>query len=104
MRWVSKMRPQNAPTRILLFALLAFLLLFGTTIQLTHVHMDGASHPDCALCQSAHNVVRPVTTLCVEQVFAVVTRISVPRKRLYREHVLSYSHWNRPPPFRIAVS
>lgn len=98
------MRPQNAPTRILLFAFLAFLLLFGTTIQLTHVHTDGAAHPDCALCQTAHNGVRPVTTLRVQQVFAVLTRISVPRKRLYREHIFSHSHWNRPPPFHIAVS
>ena len=104
MRWVGKMRPRNETTRILLFALLSFLLLFGTAIEATHVHTDGAAHPDCALCQTAHNVVRPVTTLCVEQVFAVLSRISVPRKRLYREHIFSFCHWNRPPPFQIAVS
>ena len=100
----SQIRPQNAATRFLLFALLAFLLLFGTTVQLTHVHTDGTAHPDCALCQTAHNVVRPVTTLCVQQVFVVLTSVSVPRKRLYREHIFSYSHWNRPPPFDLAVS
>jgi hypothetical protein len=98
------MRPQNAPTRILLLALLAFLLLFGTTIQLTHVHTDGASHPDCALCQTAHNVVRPVTTLCVQQVFVVFTRVAVPYKRQYREHIFSFSLCNRPPPNQTAVS
>src|SRR5579871_1138296 len=104
MRWVGKMRPRNAPTRILLFALLAFLLLFGTTTQLMHFHPDGSGHADCAVCQNAHNVVRPSSAPVVRPIFLVVQRLAAPTARLYREHLFSYSHWNRPPPDRIPVA
>ena len=85
------MRALNAPARILFVALFAILLLFGSTAQLTHVHAEGAVHPDCALCQSAHNVARPASAPCVQQVFVVFTRVAVLYKRQYREHIFSFS-------------
>src|ERR1700688_3497716 len=104
MRWVGKIRPQNAPARILFVALFAILLLIGSTAQLTHVHPNGSTHPDCALCQSAHNVAQPTSAPCVQQVFVVFTRVAIPHKRPYREHIFSFSLCNRPPPDQTAVS
>jgi len=79
-------------------ALLALLLMFGTTVQLTHIHLDAKAHQDCALCQSAHNVIRPAVAAPVQRSIAVVRRVAVPLTRQYREHIFSFSHWNRPPP------
>ena len=98
------MRAPNAPARILFVALFAILLLLGTTAQLTHVHANGTAHPDCALCQSAHNVARPSSAPCIQQVFVVVTRVAIPHKRPYREHIFSFSLCNRPPPDQTVVS
>lgn len=98
------MRAPNAPARILFVALFAILLLLGTTAQLTHVHADRVAHPDCALCQSAHNVARPASAPCIQQVFIVVMRVAVSHKRPYREHIFSFSLSNRPPPDQNAVS
>ena len=98
------MRAPNAPARILFVALFAILLLVGTTAQLTHVHANGSTRPDCALCQSAHNVARPTSAPCVQQVFVVFTRVAVLYKRQYREHIFSFSLCNRPPPDQTAVS
>lgn len=104
MSWVGKTRARNANIPALFVALLAILLIFGTTIQLTHVHTDGAAHADCALCQSAHNVVRPSAVPCIQPVFVVVTRVAILFERPYREHIFSFSHWNRPPPDRPAIA
>jgi hypothetical protein len=100
----AKTRASNTPTCILFVALFAILLLFGTTVQLIHVHPDGAEHANCALCQSVHNVVRPSAAPCIQPVFHVIARIALPRRRDYREHAFSYSHWNRPPPDLIAIA
>src|SRR5580692_3535472 len=102
MRWGVPSRPQNARARSLLVAVVAILLLFGTTLQLTHVHSDGASHQDCALCQSIHNVVRPSITPSIGQAFIFIAPVAAPLTRQHREHLFSYSHWNRPPPDRTA--
>ena len=100
----DKIRGSSPLTRILFVALFAILLAFGTTVQLAHVHSDGSGHADCALCQSVHNVVRPSSAPAVRPVFIIVQRIAPPTTLLYREHVFSYSHWNRPPPDQAPVA
>lgn len=104
MEQITKIRPSNSQLRIWSVAFFAILLLFASTIQLTHVHPDGTPHHDCALCQSAHQVVRPAVVPGIQQVTVVFTRVALPAKRQYREHVFSYSHWNRPPPDQVLAA
>lgn len=100
----DRMRASNSWTRTVFVAFFALLLAFGTTVQLTHFHADGTGHADCALCQNLHNVVRPSTAPSVRPVFLVVRRVTPPSARVYREHLFSYSHWNKPPPRSIAIA
>lgn len=99
-----KMPAADSRVRILLVALFIALLLSGTTVGLMHVHPDHAGHTDCALCQSTHNIARPSAAPIVRPAVLVVIRITLPSKREYREHLFSYSHWNRPPPDQSAVA
>src|SRR5581483_5041995 len=100
----NKIRASSPLTRILFVALFAFLLVFGTTVQLMHFHQDGSGHADCALCQNAHNVIRPLAAPAGRPILLVVQRAAPPTTRLYGEHLFSYSHWNRPPPSQIPVA
>src|ERR1700758_567118 len=100
----ERVRRANPLTRILFVAAFAFLLVLGTTVQVTHLHADGAGHTDCALCQNAYNFIRPSSVPAVRPIFLVVYRVSPPTTRVYREHLFSYSHWNRPPPEQIPVA
>lgn len=104
MAFGDKARSSNTLTRALFVTLFAFLLIFGTTVQLLHFHADGAQHADCALCQNAHNVIRPSTVPCVRPIFVVIQRFAPPSARPYREHLFSYSHWNRPPPDKTPIA
>jgi len=104
MERIAKIRLRNGQVRSLFVAFLAILLVFGTTIQLTHVHKDGAEHADCALCQSSHNVVRPEIAPCIQHVLEFSAPLPAPFKRPYREHLFSFSHWNRPPPDQTSNS
>jgi hypothetical protein len=101
---MSKLRMSNTQIRIWFVTLFALLLIFGSMVQLTHVHKDGAAHSDCALCQSAHNVVRPSASPCIQPVFVAIIRLAPPVQPQYREHIFSFSHWNRPPPDQTANS
>lgn len=85
-------------------ALLALLLMFGTTLQLTHIHLDGTAHQDCALCQTAHNVVRPAAAPPVRRAPVVVRRVVVPAARQCRPRIFATLYWNRPPPDRALYS
>ena len=104
MGWDRKIRASNTWIRILFVALFAILLLFSSTVQITHVHTDGTAHSDCALCQSAHNVVQPSAVSCIQPVFVVISRVTPSFKPHYREHIFSFSHWTRPPPDQTAIS
>jgi hypothetical protein len=100
----ERIRASSPTTRILFVALFAFLLVFGTTVQLLHFHADGNGHADCALCQNAHSAIRPTSAPRVQTVSLVIRRVAPPSTRLYREHLFSYSHWNRPPPDLAAIA
>jgi hypothetical protein len=100
----AKIRISDNRVRILSVALLVILLLFTSVVQVTHVHADGEMHADCGLCQTAHNTVRAPVVPCIQTVFLVLIRITPPLKREYREHVFSFSHWDRPPPDQPAIA
>jgi len=100
----AKLRASTKRARILLVALFVFLLLLGPTVGLMHVHPDGVGHTDCALCQSAHNIARPSVAAQIHHTVFAAIRITLPPRREYREHLFSYSHWNRPPPDQIAAA
>lgn len=100
----GKMRASSVQARILFVTFFVILLLLGTTVGLMHVHPDGAGHTDCALCQSAHNIARPSVAAHIRPTVFTAIRITLPHRREYREHLFSYSHWNRPPPDQIAVA
>lgn len=104
MAWGDRIRASGPMTRTLVVALFVVLLLLGPTVGLMHVHPDGAGHTDCALCQTAHNIARPSVAAHIRPTVFAAIRISLPPRREYREHLFSYSHWNRPPPDQIAVA
>jgi hypothetical protein len=79
-------------------ALMALLLIFGTTLKMTHIHLDGAVHQDCALCQTAHSAVRPAVAPLMRHSPVVVRRVAVPPVRHVWSQTFSAWHWNRPPP------
>jgi hypothetical protein len=81
------------------------LLLFGTTVQLTHSHTPNENHSDCSLCVTAHAAVEIV--ILPSGFVAPVTHVERPIaqaphaiKRLALEHPL----WNRPPPPSLPVA
>jgi hypothetical protein len=94
----GKFWSQKTPGRFLLVALIAALLLFSVTVQVTHFHPDGVAHQDCVLCQGVQNVVGPTVAPYVQELSTQLARVAVPLDRQFRLHILSYSHWNRPPP------
>src|SRR5581483_2320495 len=100
----DRIRASSPLTRTVFVALLAFLLVFGTTVQLLHFHPDGSGHADCVLCQNAHSIIRPSSAPAVRPIFLVVRRVAPLTTRLYREHLFSYSHWNKPPPSQAPVA
>jgi hypothetical protein len=91
---------RQACTRRHLTTLLCVLLLvFGTTLQMTHAHSSGESHADCSLCVTAH----AATTVPVPQIALVLPAAlaetpppapTSPRVPAYCAHPLSI----RPPP------
>src|ERR1017187_343545 len=104
MRWVGKIRNLSPRTRVLFAALLCILLLLGTTARLIHTHADGNAHTDCALCLTAHGALQPSIPPCVQQAFVISIRVVATYAWPYRDRVLSFSHWSRPPPDQTANS
>ena len=91
-------RGDGASIRLLSAVFLAVLLLFCTTVQLTHTHADGTS---IRIARSA----RQPTGLCIRRLrhafsktFVFVPSTAVIYDRQYRDHFLSFSLWSRPPP------
>lgn len=100
----AKTRTLSKRASVLFVASFIILLLLGTTAGVMHIHTDGAGHTDCALCQSAHSIARPSAAPRIQPVVFVAIRIAPVSTCEYREHLFSYSHWNRPPPAQIAIA
>jgi hypothetical protein len=80
------------------------LFLFGTTVQQAHFHPDGLTHADCTVCHTAPHVVQPSASCHIQQASIPTTRVVLSIEPVYREHLFSFSHWNRPPPDQTAVA
>ena len=83
----------------------ALLLIFGATVQVSHVHSAAdASHASCALCATAHAVVSPAAPLAIS-LAARQTAISVIAKEPALARRFPYfSLYTRPPPAVIVFS
>jgi hypothetical protein len=104
MRGVTQDRASEARKCFVLAILCTILLLFGTTLQQVHFHPDGLTHADCAVCHTAPHVVQPSAPSHAQQAPVPSTRVVLSIEPVYREHLFSFSHWNRPPPDRTAVA
>jgi hypothetical protein len=104
MRGVGHNRTWETRRRFVLAILCAFLFLFGITVQQTHFHPDGLTHADCTICHTAPHVVQPSASSNVLQAPVPSTRVVLSIEPVYREHLFSYCHWNRPPPDQTATA
>ena len=106
MRGTRQNRVPEVGRHVLFAIVCAILLLIGTTIQQTHFHADGLTHADCTICHTAHQVVQPSAECAVQQsaLPTTTTRVVLLSVRLPREHLFSFSHWNRPPPDQTAIA
>jgi hypothetical protein len=91
-------------TCFVLALLCVALFLFGTTLQQVHFHPDGLTHADCIVCHTAPHVVQPSASWDVQLAPIPTTRVVLSIEPVYREHLFSFSHWNRPPPDQTAVA
>jgi hypothetical protein len=101
---VSQDRTSEARKSFVLAILCTILLLFGTTVQQTHFHPDGLTHADCTICHTAPHVLQPSAPCHTQLAIVPSTRVVLSIEPVYREHLFSFSHWNRPPPDQTAVA
>ena len=104
MRGVGQDRAAESRKRFVLALLCVVLFLFGITVQQTHFHPDGLTHADCTVCHTAPHVVQPSASCHILQAPVPTTRVVLSIEPVYREHLFSFSHWNRPPPDQTAVA
>jgi hypothetical protein len=86
--------------RELYLALLcALLVIFAGLIQVTHSHgADTLSHPDCALCVSAHSTASPSALVILPAALTHIARIESAAPAEAPRFLFTYSHRIRPPP------
>ena len=87
-------------SRYILAVFCVLLVVFGTTVQLTHTHADKneTAHSDCALCNTAHATavaVAPPIVLIAVRLLAVVETPVVPVRPSLK---LGFALFTRPPP------
>jgi hypothetical protein len=86
--------------RELILALLCVVLvIFAGLVQLTHSHGSGTlSHPDCALCVSAHTTVSPSTPVTLPAPLTHIARVEIAAPTRAPRSLFKYSFRIRPPP------
>ena len=104
MRGVGQDRAVESRKCFVLALLCVVLFLFGTTLQQAHFHPDGLTHADCTVCHTAPHVVQPSASCDIQQAPVPTTRVVLSIEPVYREHLFSFSHWNRPPPDQTALA
>jgi hypothetical protein len=102
-------RSLNPRTRHSLWAVLGFLccalIVFSGVVQVGHTHADGrAVQSDCALCHTAHVVVRPPIPQPLPHTVRVVARISAALQPIRPRPFSAFSLFTRPPPVDIAFA
>jgi hypothetical protein len=84
---------------VLLALLCVVLVVFAGLIQVTHSHGgDSLSHPDCALCVSAHTTVSPSTPITAPAVLTHIARVEVAEPAAGPPCLFSDNFRIRPPP------
>jgi hypothetical protein len=92
----------RCPWRFALILGCALLLIFGSTLQITHTHSAAElSHAGCALCATAHAVISPASPLAV---LFTARRTSTPvieEQSKFAHRLFNFSLYKRPPPVAI---
>jgi uncharacterized membrane protein len=85
--------------RFLLALLCIVLVVVCGTIQVAHIHSDGAYHADCSLCATAHVVAQAATLHVALHVAPHVTFLRISARPIRRSGTLStFALFTRPPP------
>jgi hypothetical protein len=83
----------------------ALLLIFGSTVQVVHVHSpEDVSHSGCSLCATAHVIVSPVAPVAVSLPVRAQTVAVFDTEPSFAHDLLDFSRYTRPPPIAIAFS
>jgi hypothetical protein len=83
----------------------ALLLLFGSTVQVVHVHSpEDVSHSGCSLCATAHVTVSPAVPVAVSLPVRTSTVAVFDTEPSFVHNLLDFSLYTRPPPVAIAFS
>jgi hypothetical protein len=78
------------------------LLLLGAAVQSTHMHQDGMTHSDCALCVTVHTAVSVAGFLAFFLLLEVVTTPAACRREIFEHREVPFALSNRPPPVDLA--
>jgi len=91
---------QPRPKKELYLALLCVLLvIFAGLIQLTHSHgNDTLSHPDCAICVTAHTTVSPSAPVALPEPPTDIARIEAAPPATSPSSLFTSCFRIRPPP------
>jgi hypothetical protein len=91
---------QSRRKRDLFLALVCVILvIFTGVVQVAHSHgSDTLSHPDCALCASAHNTVSPSAPVTLPAALTRIARIELAAPAVAPRSLFTYSFRIRPPP------
>jgi hypothetical protein len=83
----------------------ALLLIFGSTVQVVHVHSpEDVSHSGCSLCATAHLTVSPAAPVVVALALREQSVAVFDTEPLFAHALLDFSLYTRPPPVAIAFS
>jgi hypothetical protein len=102
---MSSLRSRSGPRshRTIVFAVLCIvLLLLGAVVQSAHMHQDGTTHSDCALCATAHAAVSVAAFLALFLLLEVVPTPSACRTETFEHREVPFALSNRPPPADLA--
>src|ERR1700744_1642927 len=92
----------RCPWRFALILGCALLLIFGSTLQITHIHSGAElSHAGCALCATAHAVISPSNPLAVLFTARRTAPPALDQQTAFAQQLLSFSLYKRPPPVAI---
>jgi hypothetical protein len=88
----------EAPWRILLALLCVLLVVVLGSVQVAHIHSDGADHADCALCAAAHITVHPVHAPAPAPTTSVVAAVGSLSRSVLPSTLSIFALFTRPPP------
>jgi hypothetical protein len=92
----------RCPWRVALVLGCALLLIFGSTLQITHTHSAAElSHAGCALCATAHAVISPANPVAVLFTARRTAAPVIDQQTAIAYQLLNFSLYKRPPPVAL---